>query len=204
VYRIEIALVFSLKMRNILCAINFSLAVSRLNVPIRETFAAAAPISHCDAASTTKRKETAVHKSRRQIQLLAAFALAALPGCNTQQSRMQSALDAYKGRSVAAFVADHGEPTSSVRLSDNESSFRWVITGSSVGAVIPMGGSLIVAPAGQRVCTVVLTASRRLQVLQRSYPRLQAAIPQDLLITNAPQTEYKDWTIVSWNWQGAC
>ena len=76
--------------------------------------------------------------------------------CNTQQKRMESSLNVYIGHSVAEFVADHGDPASTVKLSDTESAFRWVITGQGVGAVIPMGGSLIVAPPTQRVCTVSL------------------------------------------------
>jgi len=69
---------------------------------------------------------------------------------------MESSLNVYIGHSVAEFVADHGDPASTVKLSDTESAFRWVITGQGVGAVIPMGGSLIVAPPTQRVCTVSL------------------------------------------------
>ena len=104
-----------------------------------------------------------------------------LGGCNRQQQRMESSLNPYMGRSVAEFAADHGYPTSTVSLSDDESSFRWVITGQGVGAVIPVGGSLIVAPPTQRVCTVSLRAK-----------------------TQSPQPELKDWIIQSWNWQGAC
>jgi hypothetical protein len=102
-------------------------------------------------------------------------------GCNTQQKRMESSLNVYIGRSVAEFVADHGDPTSTVKLSDTEGAFRWVITGQGVGAVIPMGGSLVVAAPTQRVCTVSLRAR-----------------------TQSPNPELKDWIIESWNWQGAC
>jgi hypothetical protein len=109
------------------------------------------------------------------------IALAALGGCNGQQSRMETSLNAYVGRSVAEFVADHGDPETSVKLSDHENAFRWVITGRGVGAVIPMGGSFIVAPPTQRVCTVTLKAA-----------------------TKSPSPELKDWIIQSWNWQGAC
>jgi hypothetical protein len=114
-----------------------------------------------------------------RILLLAAFAV--LGGCSGQQQRMESSLNAYVGRSVAEFVADNGDPTSTVKLSDNESAFRWVITGRGVGAVIPMGGSLIVASPTQRVCTVSLRAT-----------------------TQSSNPELKDWIIQSWNWQGAC
>ena len=85
------------------------------------------------------------------------------------------------GRSVAEFVADHGDPTSTVELSDHERAFRWVITGRGIGAVIPVGGSLVVAPPTQRLCTVSLRAS-----------------------TQSPNPELKDWIIQNWNWQGAC
>jgi hypothetical protein len=130
--------------------------------------------------------------SRRNVDALLSFAnvlrilLLAAPivffgGCNVQQQRMESSLNAYMGRSVAEFVADHGDPTSMVKLTDKESAFRWVITGRGVGAVIPMGTSLIVAPPTQRVCTVSLRAT-----------------------TQSPSPELKDWIIQSWNWQGAC
>lgn len=104
-----------------------------------------------------------------------------LADCNARQERMQTALDAYVGRSVAEFVADHGDPTSSVKLSNTETAFRWVITGQGVGAVVPIGGSLIVAPPTQRVCTVTVRAT-----------------------TQTPNPELKDWIIQGWNWQGAC
>lgn len=113
--------------------------------------------------------------------LLFAACVALIAGCNPQQHRMEFALHAYVGRSVAEFVADHGDPTSTVKLSDSESAFRWVITGQGVGAVIPMGGSFIVAPPTQRVCTVTLRAT-----------------------TQSSNPEFKDWIIRSWQWQGAC
>jgi hypothetical protein len=116
-----------------------------------------------------------------RLRLFLLAALASLGACNTQQQRMETSLKAYLGRSVAEFVADHGDPTSAVKLSDHESAFRWVITGRGVGAIMPMGGSLIVAPPTQRVCTVVLRAT-----------------------TESPTPELKDWIIQSWNWQGAC
>jgi hypothetical protein len=87
---------------------------------------------------------------------------------------MESSLNAYMGHSVAEFVADHGDPASAVKLSDNESAFRWVITGQGIGAVVPKGGSLIVAPPTQRVCTVTLKAT-----------------------TQSPNPELKDWIIQS-------
>jgi hypothetical protein len=104
--------------------------------------------------------------------LLLAASVVLLEGCNTQKTRMESSLNSYLAHSVAEFVADHGDPTSSVKLSDNESAFRWVITGKGIGAVIPMSGSLIVAPPTQRVCTVSLRAT-----------------------TQSPSPELKDWII---------
>lgn len=117
----------------------------------------------------------------RIIRLFLLVSLASLAACNTQQQRMKTSLNSYLGHSVAEFVADHGDPTSEVKLSDHESAFRRVITGRGVGAIIPMGGSLIVAPPTQRICTVVLRAT-----------------------TQSPNPELKDWMIQSWNWQGAC
>lgn len=112
---------------------------------------------------------------------LFAASLIFLGGCNAQKQRMESSLNSYMGHSVAEFVADHGDPTSTVKLSDNESAFRWVIIGQGVGAVIPMGGALMVAPPTQRVCTVSLRATAQ-----------------------SPNPELKDWIIRGWNWQGAC
>lgn len=115
------------------------------------------------------------------LRLLLLAGLATLGACNTRQQRMATSLNSYIGHSVAEFVADHGDPTSTVKLAENESAFRWVITGRGVGAIIPMGGSLVVAPPTQRVCTVVLKAA-----------------------TQSPTPELKDWIIQGWNWQGAC
>ena len=118
------------------------------------------------------------------IQL--ALVIACLPlisGCmaTAQRERMSGALDAYVGGSIASYVADHGEPTSSVKLGDHESAFRWVITGQGAGGVVPIGSSLVVVPPRELVCTVSLTATTT------------AAVP-----------EYKDWIVTSYKWQGAC
>jgi hypothetical protein len=67
--------------------------------------------------------------SWRLLCRIGIFILLSLMGCNRQQTRMESALNAYIGRSVAEFAADHGDPTSVVKLSDTETAFRWVITG---------------------------------------------------------------------------
>jgi hypothetical protein len=119
------------------------------------------------------------------IRLKVAVPLAAaalLGGCVTaQQQQMKAALDPYVGQSVASFAALRGPPTSMVRTGDNEAAFRWVITGQGVGGIVPMGTSLVVVPAGPRVCTVALTAT-----------------------TAAKDPDLKDWTITNWQWQGAC
>jgi hypothetical protein len=94
---------------------------------------------------------------------------------------MTNALDQYLGQSIAEFAAMRGDPTSTVKTGDNEAAFRWVITGQGVGGIVPIGSSLIVVPAGQRVCTVVLSAS-----------------------TKSRNPELKDWIITKWQWQGAC
>jgi len=126
--------------------------------------------------------DSAMLRNNSFVGLLRAVAFVlALAGCNGQQQRMESSLNTYLGRSVAEFAADHGYPTSIVKLSDNERSFRWVITGQGVGAVIPVGGSLLVAPPTQRVCNVSVRAA-----------------------SQSPAPELKDWIIRSWNWQGAC
>jgi hypothetical protein len=114
-------------------------------------------------------------------RLLFVIPVVLLSQCNAREERMQTALNVYVGHSVADFVADHGYPTSTVKLSDTENAFRWVITGQGIGAVIPMGGSLVVSPPTQRVCTVTLRAT-----------------------TRSPNPELKDWIIQSWSWQGVC
>jgi hypothetical protein len=105
-----------------------------------------------------------------------------LGACNSQQERMSAALDRYVGQTVADFAADHGDPTSTVETGDRKSAFRWVITGPGVGAVVPVGSALMVDPAGERQCTVVLNATT----------------------ANGGQPALKDWTIVSGRWNGAC
>ena len=72
---------------------------------------------------------------------------------------METALNPYLGQLIAAFLADHGDFSSTVKLSDTESAFRWVIMGQGIGAVIPVGGSLSVAPPTQRVSTVTFEAT---------------------------------------------
>lgn len=94
---------------------------------------------------------------------------------------MSGALDPYMGQSIATFVAERGEPTSSVKLGDHESAFRWVLTGKGAGAVVPIGGALIAVPPRELVCTISMTATTT------------AAVP-----------EYKDWIVTGYKWQGAC
>ena len=112
---------------------------------------------------------------------LIAVTLLLLASCNAQRNRMEQSLNSYIGGSVADFAADHGYPSSTVKVADNEAAFRWVITGQGPGAIVPVGGSLIVAPPSPRVCTVQLRAT-----------------------TSSPSPDLKDWVIRSWRWQGAC
>jgi hypothetical protein len=104
-------------------------------------------------------------------------------GCAAQerQSRMTKALDNLVGQSVADFVAERGDPTSSVKLGEGENAFRWVLTGQGVGAVVPMSGAMIVVPPRELVCTVTLRAA-----------------------TTAKAPELKDWIITGGSWQGSC
>lgn len=115
-----------------------------------------------------------------RVIIVACFPL--MSACaNVQQERMKTALDAYIGQSVANFVADRGEPESSVKLADHESAFRWVITGEGAGAIVPIGSALVAVPPRQLVCSVSLTAT-----------------------TTAALPEYKDWIVTGYKWQGAC
>ncbi len=100
-----------------------------------------------------------------------------------QRDRMAQALDPYIDETVASYVADHGDPTSSVKLDDQTSAFRWVLSGTGAGALVPIAGSLVVVPPRQLVCTVTLTATKPLG------------------LANA---EFKDWTITNYRWEGAC
>jgi hypothetical protein len=81
-------------------------------------------------------------------------------GSQEQRSRMTKALDDLVGQSVADFVAERGDPTSSVKLGEGESAFRWVLTGQGAGAVVPMSGAMIVVSPRELVCTVTLRATR--------------------------------------------
>jgi hypothetical protein len=120
---------------------------------------------------------------KRKCAVFCVVLAVALSSCvtTTRQERMANALDEFVGESVASFVALHGEPTSFVKTGDNEAAFRWVITGPGVGGIVPIGNSLVVVPAGQRVCTIVLTAASK-----------------------AKNPEYKDWAVTRWHWEGAC
>ena len=104
-------------------------------------------------------------------------------GCAAQQqeSRMTKALDRWIGQSVASFVAERGDPTSSVKLAERENAFRWVLTGQGAGGVVPIGDSMIIVPPRRLICTVTLTAT-----------------------TGAKNPELKDWIITKYSWQGAC
>ena len=114
---------------------------------------------------------------------------AALSGCVTtqeqiqadQQTRMETALTPWIGQSVASYVAVHGDPTTSVALNEHTTAFRWVMTGSSTGAVIPVMGTLMVVPPRQLQCMVAFQAT-----------------------TSAKTPQLKDFTITKYTWEGVC
>jgi len=121
--------------------------------------------------------------------LIAILALVTLGGCTmdsqdasqAQQTRMSGALDGWVGQSVAAYVAEHGDPTSSVRLDNISSAFRWVILGSGAGAVVPVGQTMMVIPPRQLQCAVIFTGT-----------------------TSVAKPDYKDFTITGYRWEGNC
>lgn len=96
---------------------------------------------------------------------------------------MADALDPYIGESVASYVADRGDPTSSVSLGDRKYAFRWVTSGEGAGAVVPIASSLVVVPPRQLTCTVTLMAATTSQ---------------------ATSPEFKDWIITGFRWEGGC
>lgn len=102
-------------------------------------------------------------------------------GAEEQQSRMADALHPWVGQSVASYAAEHGDPISSVALDDQSTAFRWVWSGQTNGAVVPMGGTMMVVPSRQLQCTVVFKATGR--------PKA---------------TALKDFTITGYKWEGAC
>ena len=116
---------------------------------------------------------------------VALTALLFLTACTTiaqqQQTRMANSLRPWVGQSVASFVAQRGYPSSSVKIAGHTTAFRWVLTGQSAGAIMPIGAMIAVAPPHQVQCTVVMTASSKI-----------------------PNPELKDYVITSYSWNGAC
>jgi hypothetical protein len=110
-----------------------------------------------------------------------AVGLVACATPESQQARMKRLLDGAVGHSVAEYVAYKGYPTDSVDLSKTEKSFRWVMRATGNGAVVPIGGSFIVAPPRELVCTVIL----------RAY-------------SDAQNPTLADWKIMGWDWNGNC
>lgn len=94
---------------------------------------------------------------------------------------MTGAMDKWIGQSVASYVGEFGNPTSSVKLDDQTSAFRWLYSGQGPGAVVPVMGTLMVVPPRQLQCTVVFKAT-----------------------SNVQNPELKDFTIKSYEWQGNC
>lgn len=88
-----------------------------------------------------------------------------LSGCATtgipSQAVAESDLAAWIGKPVAAYAAINGAPTSSIAVDDKVTAFRWVTNGTSVGAVVPVGSNVIVAPPRTVECTVVFYAAPR-------------------------------------------
>jgi hypothetical protein len=112
--------------------------------------------------------------------LLLAVSVAGFNGCNSQPQQIGASPDAYVGRSVAAYVADHGSPDTSRRLADRQATFQWVTSYDvrpALGEGVLIGG----APSAQITCTVTLTAS-----------------------TQSPDPDPKDWIIQGVGRQGIC
>lgn len=106
-----------------------------------------------------------------------------LAGCaaQMQKDKMSNALNPWLGETIASYVAAHGDPTSTVKLAEGKSAFRWVLTGQGAGGVVPVAGAMVVVPPRQLTCTVVFTAT-----------------------TSSKTPELKDWIINNSNWEGAC
>jgi len=122
----------------------------------------------------------------RLVELLLAIAgLPWLGGCMSaqQSNRMAEALDPYIGQTVASYVAEKGDPASSVSLGERKYAFRWVFNVEGAGAVVPIASSLVVVPPRQLVCTVTLTAATT---------------------SLATMPEFRDWIITGYRWEGAC
>jgi hypothetical protein len=112
--------------------------------------------------------------------LLVAISVAGFDGCNSRPQPIGTSLEAYVGRSVAAYAADHGSPDTSRRLADRQAVFEWVTShdvGPALGEGLLAGG----APSAQSTCTVTLTAG-----------------------TQSPNPDLKDWIIQSVGRQGVC
>ncbi len=114
------------------------------------------------------------------------LAVLGLAGCasvlpESQQARMKQALDPAIGNTVALYAAERGLPTDSVKLAENQGSFRWVWTRQGNGALIPVGGTVVVAPPQQQSCTVILLAH-----------------------TAVAKPELRDWIVDGYRWSGFC
>jgi hypothetical protein len=114
--------------------------------------------------------------------MLLAVIAAFLGGCIGQQQPGSSA-DGYVGRSIAEYVADHGEPDSTIPLSDHRSLFRWDLAAHAMGPAIGTGLTTSGPPASSvlTLCSVTLAAT-----------------------TQTPNPGLKDWIIQSSDRHGVC
>jgi hypothetical protein len=108
-----------------------------------------------------------------KISVLAAAALL-LGGCFALHGTGSSA-DAYIGRSVAEYAEAHGSPDQTIKLSDQQSVFRWDTIEDAVGTAIDRGlTGETQRPSMPTLCSVRLTAT-----------------------TQSRNPELKDWTVQS-------
>lgn len=117
--------------------------------------------------------------------IAAAFAVT---GCaameqDQQQSKMKTALDSWKGRTVADYVIARGPPTRQTDLSPTQRLYEFIMTEGTPGVamVMPGGNTVVSRPPGTRSCTVAFVANS---------PSVNAPLSQ--------------WTIESYRWNGAC
>jgi hypothetical protein len=69
------------------------------------------------------------------LRYLIFVAMITVSACTTptQEQKMQTALDVWRGKTIADYARSYGPPANSFELAPNDRVFQWIITGQTAG-----------------------------------------------------------------------
>jgi hypothetical protein len=93
-------------------------------------------------------------------KIIAAALCIVLAGCQAaRKQQLEDQLNSYLGHPVSEVALRLGPPDTEFDSGSGKRSFQWEKTGKTPGAIVPIGGSLIVAGPQRRECRISVVAA---------------------------------------------